>query len=168
MPAQSEPHPVDLPRAPLNSSPSAHPVAGPAGEVAEVLCLVRDGGLTQTVRRVGAVPTRQQQLDDLSAGPTAAERRSGLTSALTGLSLIVRAPLGEDDVTVEVTEADEGTARTDEMLGYAQIVCTLTARSDVGSVVFTQDGEPLRVPRADGSLTSGPVRGWDYRTLIRS
>ncbi|WP_378032134.1 GerMN domain-containing protein [Actinoplanes sp. GCM10030250] len=158
---------MELPRAPLNDRPTAPPTAGPAGEVAEVLCLVRDGGLAQTVRRVGGVPTRQQQLDDLVAGPTLAEQNIGLSSALTGLSLAVRVPIGVDDVTVEVTEADDGTARNDEVLGYAQIVCTLTARSDVSSVAFTRDGEPLRVPRGDGSLTEGPLRGWDYRTLIQ-
>ncbi|BBH67165.1 hypothetical protein ACTI_38500 [Actinoplanes sp. OR16] len=162
IPAQDEPHEVTLPRDGQNTA-----TAGPApgGEVAEVLCLVRDGRLVQTVRRVSSVPTPQKQLDDLTAGPTTAERGLGLTTALAGMSLSARD--SGDGVTVEVTEAeDAGSARSDEVLAYAQIVCTLTARADVASVSFTQGGEPLQVPRADGSLTDRPLRGWDYSSLI--
>ncbi|WP_374238213.1 GerMN domain-containing protein [Actinoplanes sp. DH11] len=158
IPAQDEPHPVDLPRGPLNTVPAG---PAPGGEVAEVLCLVRDGRLVQAVRRVGAVPTPQRQLDDLTAGPNAAERGLGLATALAGTTLSVRSDGA--GVTVEVAEA---ASRTDEVLAYAQIVCTLTARADVASVSFTRGGDPLRVPRADGSLTDRPLRGWDYSELI--
>ncbi|MBB2941421.1 spore germination protein GerM [Actinoplanes lutulentus] len=162
IPAQDEPHAVTLPRGDLNTA-----TAGPApgGEVAEVLCLVRDGRLVQAVRRVSSVPTTQRQLDDLTAGPTAAERGLGLSTSLSGTTLSVRNSNKSDGVTVEVAEAG---ARSDEVLAYAQIVCTLTARADVASVSFTRDGDPLRVPRADGSLTDQPLRGWDYRGLITS
>src|SRR5690349_21425571 len=64
--AQDEPHGVDLPRHPLTT-----PGAGPAvavGEVAQVLCLVRDDKLVQTVRRTASYPTVQAQLDSLVAG----------------------------------------------------------------------------------------------------
>ena len=162
IPAQDEPHEVDLPHGGQNTA-----TAGPApgGEVAEVLCLVRDGRLVQTVRRVSSVPTPQKQLDDLAAGPTTAERNLGLTTALAGMTLSARD--SGDGVTVEVTEEeDDGSARSDEVLAYAQVVCTLTARADVASVSFTQEGDPLRVPRADGSLTDRPLRGWDYSSLI--
>jgi spore germination protein GerM len=161
IPAQDEPHEVSLPRGELNTA-----TAGPApgGEVAEVLCLVRDGRLVQAVRRVGAVPSPQKQLDDLIAGPTAAERGLGLSTSLAGTDLSVRD--SGDGVTVEVAEEDAGSARSDEVLAYAQIVCTLTARADVASVSFTRGGDPLRVPRADGSLTDRPLRGWDYSSLI--
>ncbi|MEU4691384.1 GerMN domain-containing protein [Actinoplanes sp. NPDC023714] len=162
IPAQDEPHEVTLPHGGQNTV-----TAGPApgGEVAEVLCMVRDGRLVQAVRRVSSVPTPQRQLDDLIAGPTAAERGLGLSTALAGIALSARDSGG--GVTVEVTEEeDAGSARSDEVLAYAQIVCTLTARADVASVSFTQEGDPLRVPRADGSLTDRPLRGWDYSSLI--
>ena len=164
VPAQDEPHAVDLPRRPL-TTPSTMP-GGPIrnGEVAEVLCLVRDGRLSQTVRRVLAAPTPQRHLDDLVAGPTSQERGLGLTSALTGagLSVTVSAP----DDRAHVAGIDPGSARSDDVLAYAQVVCTLTARPDIDTVVFTQDGRPLTVPRGDGSLSGVPLRNEDYRSLI--
>ncbi|WP_127502646.1 GerMN domain-containing protein [Actinoplanes solisilvae] len=160
--AQAEPHGVDLPRHPLTTPGAGATV--PVGEVAQVLCLVRDDRLVQTVRRTPSYPGVQAQLDSLVAGPTQAERAAGLGSALAGVALTARLTAGAE-VTVEVPDVEEGTARNDEILAYGQIVCTLTARSDVGSVVFTRGGQPLEVPRADGTLTSGPLRSSDYADM---
>lgn len=166
VPAEDEPHAVDLPRRPFTSSSPSTGDPGPPGEVAEVLCLVRDGRLVQTVRRVESTPSAQRQAEHLVAGPTDAEREMGLTSALAGLSLAVQVPGGIQPVQVEITEADEGSARNDEMIAYAQIVCTLTTREDVSSVVFTRGSDRLEVPRADGSLSRGPLYSSDYSSLI--
>ncbi|KUL22375.1 hypothetical protein ADL15_48450 [Actinoplanes awajinensis subsp. mycoplanecinus] len=166
VPAQDEPHEVTLPRRPLTATSPSPAESGSAGEVAEVLCLVRDGSLAQAVRRVSGAPTAQRQLTDLVAGPTATERQAGLSSALAGTSLTVRVGAAGGGAVVEVAEPDAGSGRSDELLGYAQIVCTLTSRADIGSVVFTQGGQPLRVPRGDGSLSDGPLTGADYRELI--
>lgn len=163
---QDEPHSVTLPRRALNGPPSAAATPGSGGEVAEVLCLVRDGGLRQVVRRIDAAPDPQRHLDDLLAGPDSAERGRGLSTALAGVDLAVRTPPGSAETSIEVTEADPDTGRSDEALGYAQIVCTLTTRADVNSVVFTRDGKVLRVPRADGTLSEGPLSASDYRSLI--
>jgi hypothetical protein len=86
---------------------------------------------------------------------------------MAGLSLIARAPSG-GQIAVEITEPDEGNARNDDILTYGQIVCTLTARADVNSVTFFRDDEPLKVPRADGILSSEPLRAADYSRLIGS
>ena len=114
-------------------------------------------------RRCAGSPTRpsvQQLADRLIAGPTEAERTTGLTTALAGMSLAVEVPAGGTVARVRI--ADEGSARSDEMIAYGQIVCTLTARPDVGAVVFIRDDEPLEVPRADGSLSRGPLYAGDY------
>ncbi|MEV4351285.1 GerMN domain-containing protein [Actinoplanes sp. NPDC049596] len=160
VPAQDSAHPVELPRAPLTSADAA--AATPAGEVANVLCLVREGRLVQSVRRAAAYPSVQQQLDDLVAGPTSQESASGLSTALGGLTLTATVGPGAQ-VTAEV---GEGGARKDEILAYGQMVCTLTARPDVASVAFTRDGRRLEVPRADGTLTADPLRSSDYATLV--
>lgn len=161
--AQDEPHGVDLPRHPL-TTPGAGPAVA-AGEVAQVLCLVRDGRLVQTVRRTPSYPAVQAQLESLADGPTPEERSTGLGTALTGQSLTGRMLAGAE-ATVDVPDFDEGNARNDEILAYGQIVCTLTARADVGSVVFTRDGQSLQVPRADGTLTGGPLHSSDYARLL--
>ncbi|OJF11374.1 GerMN domain-containing protein [Couchioplanes caeruleus] len=165
VPTQDEPHPVTLPRRPLNASPSAA-ASEPAGEVAQVLCLVRDNRLAQTVRRVGAVPGPQRQLDQLIAGPTPAEQAQGLSTALATTTLTVTVPPGAAVATVEISEADDNAARSDEVLAYGQIVCTLTSRADIAAVSFHRDGQPLQVPRGDGTLSSEPLRAADYRILI--
>jgi Sporulation and spore germination len=164
VPAQDEPHPVDLPRQSLRV-PSPGP-ADTTGEVAEVLCLVRGDRLVRQVRLLDRVPTVQEQLDDLMAGPTQRESDSGLTGALAGLTLTEVSGPASPQVTVRVTEADEDTARNGDILAYGQIVCTLTTRPDVSAVVFTRGDEPLDVPRGDGRLTSDPLRGRDYENLI--
>lgn len=131
-----------------------------------MLCLVRDTRLAQVVRRVGAVPDPQHQLDQLVAGPTRDEQQRGLSTALAATALTVHLSSGIADV--EVGEAGEGSARSDEVLAYAQIVCTLTSRADVAAVSFSRDGKPLQVPRGDGTLSGDPLRAADYRTLIGS
>lgn len=165
--AQDEPHPVQLPRRPLNAtSPSA--VTEPMGDVAQVLCLVRDNRLVQTVRRVDVTPSPQRQLDQLVAGPTPGEQTQGLSTALAATALTVGFPEGSADseAVVEVGEADESAARSDEVLAYGQIVCTLTSRADIAAVSFLREGKALQVPRGDGTLSSGPLRASDYRLLI--
>lgn len=165
VPAQDEPHPVTLPRRPLDTASSA-PAAEPAGGVAQVLCLVRDNQLVQTVRRAGAVPDPQRQLDQLVAGPIPAEQTRGLSTALAATALTVRLPPGGTTADVEVGESGEGAARSDEVLAYGQIVCTLTSRADIAAVTFSRNGQPLQVPRGDLILSGDPLRAADYRSLM--
>lgn len=166
VPAQDEPHPVDLPRRPLTISSGAEATAvSTPGEVAHVLCLVRGDRLVQIVRRARAYPSVQQQLDELVAGPARAESGSGLSTALAGL--VVTASAAPDSrISVESAEIDEGSARSNEILAYGQVVCTLTARADVSAVSFTRAGRRLDVPRADGILTDEPLRASDYVSLL--
>jgi spore germination protein GerM len=165
VPAQQEAHPVTLPRRALDVAPSSA-APEPMGEVAQVLCLVRDNRLVQTVRRVDAPQNPQQQLDQLVAGPTSSEQMQGLSTALATTALVVNLPGRQSIAAVEVSEAGEGTARSDEVLAYGQIVCTLTSRADIAAVAFLRGGESLQVPRGDGTLSSQPLRAGDYRSLI--
>lgn len=163
---QDEPHAVELPRRALTTSSPVPASPGRVGNVAEVLCLVRDGRLVEIVRRVETPPTAQAQLDQLLAGPTEAERNNGITTAFTGLSLSVSLAAGNGASQVEVTEADDDTGRSDETIAFGQIVCTLTSRPDVESVIFTKGGEQLEVPRADGQLSRDPLYAGDFAALV--
>ncbi|MEU8659750.1 GerMN domain-containing protein [Actinoplanes philippinensis] len=164
VPAQDEPHRVDPARRPLNET-IAPAVTEPAGEVAQVMCLVRENRLVQSVRRVDAVPGPQRQLDQLIAGPTPAEQAQDLSTALAATALTVTVP-ATAVAAVDVGEAEEGAARSDEVLAYGQIVCALTSRVDIAAVSFQRAGQPLQVPRGDLTLTSEPLRAADYRSLI--
>ncbi|MBU2664163.1 GerMN domain-containing protein [Actinoplanes bogorensis] len=159
--AQDEPHAVTLPRHAL-TSPGVGQVE-PVGDVAQVLCLVRDGRLVQTVRRTQSYPSAQTQLNSLVSGPNAAERATGLTTTLTGLTLTARGISGAE-ATVEFPDINP---RSDEPTIFAQIVCTLTARPDVAEVSFIRDGQRLEVPRADNTLTNAPLRSSDYAEMLQ-
>lgn len=82
-------------------------------------------------------------------------------------------PLGDTDVIREVTVV-RGLATVDlaedfselagpaQQVALAEIVYTATGRPGVGQVRFTLAGEPVEVPRGDGSLSSEPLTRSDY------
>lgn len=143
------------------------PDPGPgAGAVPELLYFVRDGELVFVTRNVDAQPSVDEIVDDLLAGPTDAEQRDGLTSSLLGNDIVVGVQLSDGRATVELTAASDESGRTDQILAFAQIVCTLTAKPDITSVTFTRGGQPVGVPRADGSLSEAPATAADYASLL--
>ncbi|MEV6816188.1 GerMN domain-containing protein [Micromonospora sp. NPDC051296] len=166
VPAEDRPRTVTPPPGPFPHTATAAPTAAETGAVTEMLYFTRDDRLVPVIRRIDQVPTLDALLQDLVAGPTPAERDDGLTSALPGAlsNAVVELVDGRARVTVGPAAADTG--RSDELLAYGQLVCTLTARTDVEAVFFVRDGVPLRVPRADLSLSSDPLTAADYAVLI--
>jgi hypothetical protein len=162
VPLDSKPRDVTDARAPYRSGA---PAEG-AGRAIERLCFVRGGGLVRVVRRVQAVRSSEQQLGDLLAGPTTEESADGLSSALSTATAMTMTLTG-GRATVDVGQRDEG-LRSDDVLAFGQIVCTLTSQLQVGTVSFTSGGVPLGVPRADGSLADAPLTIADYVTLLQN
>jgi hypothetical protein len=162
VPDERQPRPIEPPLVIGSAPPQA--AGNSAGAVLERLYLVRDDRLVAVERRVGSTADVAALLGDLVAGPTDEERNQGLSSALTGTDLIagVRLVAG----TAEVSFRPQAGGRTDDILAIGQIVCTLDARADVDTVRFLLDGQVLKVPRADGSLTELPLTSTDYRMLI--
>lgn len=143
------------------------PEPGPgAGAVQQRLYFVRDGELVAVTRNVDAQPGVDELVDDLLAGPTDAEQRDGLTSSLLGNDIVVGVQLSDGRATVELTAALDESGRTDQILAFAQIVCTLTAKDGITAVSFTRGGQIVGVPRADGSLSEAPATATDYATLL--
>ncbi|MET8351674.1 GerMN domain-containing protein [Micromonospora sp. NPDC005206] len=165
VPTDDAPRTVRAPRGPFHSAAPADTTA-PAGRADETVCLVRDNRIVSVVRRVDRVPTVEDQLRHLLAGPGTAERDSDLTSALPGAVNAAGATVSGTQARVAVDAPDDDAGRSDEVLAFGQIVCTLTGRDDVTTVVFLRDGKPLAVPRADGSLSEQPLTRADYAPLI--
>ncbi|TDB98586.1 hypothetical protein E1091_07615 [Micromonospora fluostatini] len=138
------------------------PPAEPTGQLTETLCFVRDERLVRVDRRVPSPSTPDTQIRYLVEGPTAGDRDAGLATALTGASRITGVRITGREALVDVADGLAGTGRTDEMLAFGQVVCTLTARPDVDLVSFLHDSRRLGVPRADGSLSTGPLTVSDY------
>lgn len=161
---QDSPHPVELPG--RTSTPAPGPAQNPQGAGTETLFLLKDEHLVPVQRKVPHQPSPSQQLADLLAGPTADEQQQGLSSALAGTDLRPRVEVRDGQAAVELATSLEGTGRTDDILAFAQIVCTLADRDDITTVTFTRAGERVEVPRADGSLTRDPLTSSDYAPLI--
>ncbi|MEU7919589.1 GerMN domain-containing protein [Micromonospora zamorensis] len=166
IPTDDGPRTVQPPRGPFHSSVPADATA-PAGHVVETLCLVRDNWIIPVVRRVDSVPSMADQLRHLLAGPTGEERDSDLTSALPGAVNAAGVTVTGTQALVAVDAPAVDAGRSDEVLAFGQIVCTLTSRDDVTTVAFLRDGRPLGVPRADGSLSADPLTRVAYAPLIK-
>ncbi|MFF3865866.1 GerMN domain-containing protein [Micromonospora sp. NPDC001898] len=164
VPAEDRPRAVEIPPGPFPSPATAGSTA-PTGRVTETLCFVRDDRLVPVSRRVDRAPDVDAQLRDLLGGPTVVERDAGLTSALPGAMSAVVADVAGGQARVTVGQTGDETGRSDEVLAFGQIVCTLDARDDVTTVSFLRDGRPLGVPRADGSLSAQPLTAADYTAL---
>ncbi|MEH1101558.1 GerMN domain-containing protein [Micromonospora sp. CPCC 205561] len=169
VPTEGAPRAVAPPPGPFPTSGTVAATQTPTlnpGRATQVLCFVRDDRLVRVERRVDGTPTVDAQLQHLLAGPTAGERDAGITTALPGaVEVAVARPRGTE-VDVDLGGAGDETGRSDEVLAFGQIVCTLTARSDVDTVAFLRGGARLGVPRADGSLTQAPLAADDYANLI--
>jgi hypothetical protein len=145
---------------------SNRPSTAEVGVVEEILYLTKDGMLVQVTRRVRSEPTPTELVRALLAGPSGDERARGIGSALSGVDIAPDIGVVNGRATVDLTATPEGTGRSDAILAYAQVVCTLDARATITSVVFTLHGEPIGVPRANGALSHGPLTTADYATLI--
>jgi hypothetical protein len=165
IPADNEPRALDRPGP---AAASGGPAPDRFGSAVERLYLVHDGTLTRVVRQVPTARTPEQILHDLLAGPTRAELQDGLSSALSTMPIESMAVAGRRAV-VSLGEPPGQGARSDEVLAYGQIVCTLTSQSaEVGTVSFTRGGQPLSIPRGDGALSADPLTIADYASLLDS
>jgi spore germination protein GerM len=103
----------------------------------------------------------------LSQGPTVAERRQGLRTALVtplnvGKVLIDHA----GNVTLALKDAPPQVGAAEQVLVFAQLVLTVTSLPGLHTVRLTLDGAPLAVPRSNGSLTTQPLDRRAFLALV--
>lgn len=131
-----------------------------------VVFLVRDDAVQPVARRIASAPTPEEVLRALAAGPSPQEQAQGYRSALSVDPDAAVARVAGSTVNVDLPATTEASNRSDAVLGFAQVVLSLTSLPNVTGVTFESDGQPLQVPRADGSLSTGPLLRVDYRELI--
>ncbi|NMO54294.1 GerMN domain-containing protein [Actinoplanes sp. TBRC 11911] len=165
VPVDSEPRNVDNADAGV---PSHGPLVLDQGTALERLCFVRDGRLARILRRVPSPVSSQEQLEALLNGPTPSEAADGLSNTLPGTASMVKISLSGGRAVIEIGDRSAHGVRTDEILAFGQIICTLASRPEIGTITFTSRGLPLGVPRQDGSLTTGPLTVADYADLMDS
>lgn len=103
-------------------------------------------------------------LELVVAGPTPTEQGLGVTSAVApGTVASVGTERGVAEV--DLTESFGEIGSADQLLALAQIVYVLTAQPGIGSVAFTLEGEPIEVPRTDGTASDQPLTRDDFAAL---
>ena len=137
-----------------------------SGTATEVLYLTKDQRLVAVHRTVDALPSIDALLKDLADGPTKVEKDQGLTSALSGIAVVIGTELKDGQLEITLGDGLDGVTAGTKLLAIAQIVCTVDEREDVTSVVFARDGLRSEVPRGDGSTTGGPLTRQDYVNII--
>lgn len=145
-------------------APRLRPVAGSAASGLVTLCYLDENGLVEVEaelpRTVRGGAGLVAALADVPEGAPGSLRTAVGSSFVRDVT--IAAGIARVDLRPEIAEVDGD----DQLLGVAQLVCTLTGRPGVGLVSFTLDGSPVDVPRADGSLTSSPVSRDDYADLL--
>jgi spore germination protein GerM len=162
VPMDDAARPIETPGA-LDAS--GNPAPDQAGTAVLRLYLVRDGKLARVPRKVPALLGPHETLTALLTGPTTDEAADGLTSALSTMT-VTGMTLADHRATISIAHPPDQLVRSDDVLGFGQIVCTLTTQTEVGTVSFESEGRPLGVPRADGSLADEPLTIADYNGLL--
>jgi spore germination protein GerM len=158
----------DRPRG-IAALPTATPSADtrPDRPTQATVFLVQDGRVAGVRRVVPAPAGLAQRLDALLAGATAAEARAGLRTALpTGVG-VATATAARGVAVLELPPELVEAGTEQQILALAQLVFTATELRTISSVRFQVEGEPVAVPRADGSLATEGVGRADYLTLLR-
>ncbi|GAB3349460.1 hypothetical protein GCM10027300_12560 [Modestobacter lapidis] len=127
------------------------------------LYLVRGADLAPVERPTSRV-TAQSALELLVEGPTRAEARDGVRTALAPEVVGVEQQLADGLTTVSVSRGFTGLAGGNQLLAVAQVVWTLTELPTVTTVRFTVGGTLIEVPTDEG-LTDRAVARDDYRSV---
>ncbi|GIJ72477.1 GerMN domain-containing protein [Virgisporangium ochraceum] len=166
VPAEDEARPLPASGTVPGTGPVVEVSPSPAGSVAQPFYFVRRGRLVPVVRWIGPATPLDALTRTLLAGPTSSEAAADLTSALTGTATVRGVRRSGAIALVDLGDDPPATGRTDEILAFGQIVCTLTARTDVSGVAFVRGDQPLEVPRPDGSLSAQPMAALTYADLL--
>ncbi|MFI7068414.1 GerMN domain-containing protein [Kribbella sp. NPDC050124] len=110
--------------------------------------------------------TLQDQLAALLEGPTDAEQNAGLRTALPATGSVGSVRMDGTVAIVDMPQEFTALEGTEQILGVAQIVYTLTDNSGRHTAVRLQhDGRDLAAPIATGQLVTRPVGRADYTAL---
>jgi spore germination protein GerM len=123
-------------------------------------------GLVPVTRHVRGEVDARSALDALLEGPSGAETRLGLSSAIPSRDAVRLVTDEDGTATVELSSDFRDGTVTHQVAALAQIVYTLTGVPGVEEVRFEIDGALAAVPRHDGSLTREPVNRSDYDELV--
>jgi germination protein M len=144
----------------------------PTGTVPTLLSLevwfTRGDGLVAVRRTHQPTPrVATAAIDALLAGPTAAERTSGVVSAVPSGTRLLGITIRNGVATVDLTsEYQSGGGSLSMQTRLGQVVYTLTQFPTVQKVRFRLDGTPVNVFSSEGIVLDHPVGRSDYANLL--
>ena len=133
--------------------------------VSAIVYLIRQDRLVAVPRQVRSPVSSGRLLNALLEGPTEDEAMAGFRSAISSEARVRDVTASAGVVTIELSEEFVEVAGQDQILALAQIVFTATETDTAGAVRFRLAGEPVEVPRGDGTLTSAALTRADYAAL---
>jgi spore germination protein GerM len=110
----------------------------------------------------------QAALEVLFSGPTEAELAAGLRTAISSQTNVRSIRTEGSTAVIDLTTTFVEVGGEEQILALAQIVLTATATPGITDVRFELEGQAVEVPRADGTLSSGPLRATDYESFRAS
>ena len=159
---QSSPQALD------NSTvPTVAPPTGPTAHIADIY-LVKGQKLIPAQRLIADPTTLERILQSLLSGPTSIESGSGLRSALPSTVLLRGVTVQGDTAHLDLSEGLTGIDTGDQAYAIAQLVYTTTTWRGITRMQLMVEGQQVQVPRADGTLTEGPVGRSDYASLLNA
>jgi hypothetical protein len=161
IPASDVPYGLAQPTAP--SSSTAPPEVLP--DTSRVFLLGAGDVLVPRGRELSGNTPRERLadlLDELAAGPTAAERDEQLSTALPPEVRLRVTSLESGTATIEMDNFEQAPAGVAGRRAVAQIVVTATSVPGVRAVLLELAGEPIEAPLPSGELTSKPLTAADF------
>lgn len=138
----------------------------PSAPVQVTVYFVQGGRLAPVTRQVQSPATADKALRALIAGPTAAEVKKGLQTAIGRSTTVLSADVGEGGIaTIDVTNSFHVGSQAETILAAAQMVFTATSLEGVRGVKFTLEGARANIYQGDGEQTSLPVSRLTYASF---
>jgi len=159
--ATDVPYGLAEPAPPPSPTPSPEAVA----DASRVHWVTASDTLVPRVREVSGTTRRARLadlLEQLAAGPTAAERDEQLSTALPPDIRLRVTGLDGGTATIGVDALVEAPAGVAGRRAVAQVVLTATSVPGVDAVLLELGGEPIEAPLPDGELTDRPLTAQDY------
>jgi spore germination protein GerM len=158
---------------PSDSPASPSPTAAPAGTtiVRTYFWLEGEQGTSGLVGVLREVPETRAvataAMNALVAGPSAAERDGGISSAVPVGTQLLGISIENGIATVDLSsEFESGGGSASVLTRLGQVVYTLTQFPTVDSVVFRIEGRTVTVFGGEGVILDGPVARDDYHDLL--
>jgi hypothetical protein len=104
-------------------------------------------------------------VESLLAGPSDLEEQRGIRSALVDANVVKSVELDGSTAVIDLAASFTDTPAAEQRIALAQLTFTATEDPEASAASFTLEGEPITVPRADGTSTDRPVSRADYATL---